>query len=155
MLADAHGYPGGTAVEVFTSWLLDIICKKATHTLCLIPSSTVVIPPDANVEDVPMEGLVSGGAMTEENLRRRRKEMEALLEGMDTDDAEAHIFQYLNGELAKKTDAIVALEERVLKLEEENDRSNTKRGCSRRRTSPTRTDSRCVVLLKLSPSSLE
>jgi len=62
MLADAHGYPGGTAVEVFTSWLLDIICKEATHTLCLIPSSTVVIPPDANVEDVPMEGLVSGGA---------------------------------------------------------------------------------------------
>ena len=62
MLADAHGYPGGTAVEVFTSWLLDTICKEATHTLCLIPSSTVVIPPDANVEDVPMEGLVSGGA---------------------------------------------------------------------------------------------
>jgi hypothetical protein len=33
------------------------------------------------------------------------------------------IFQYLNGELAKKTDEIVALEERVLKLEEENDQS--------------------------------
>ena len=59
--------------------------------------------------------------MTEENLRRRRNEMEALLEGMNTGDAEAHIFQYLNGELAKKTDEIVALEERVLKLEEEND----------------------------------
>ena len=29
--------------------------------------------------------------------------------------------QYLNGELAKKTDEIVSLEERVLKLEEEND----------------------------------
>ena len=72
-----------------------------------------------------MEGLVSGGAMTEENLRRRRKEYDALLEGMDTGDAEEQkdIFQYLNGELAKKTDAIVALEERVLKLEEENNRS--------------------------------
>ena len=125
MLADAHGYPGGTAVQVFTSWLLDTICKEATHTLCLIPSSTVVIPPDANVEDAPMEGLVSGGPMTEENLSRRRNELEALLEGVDTGDAkdQKDIFQYLNGELAKKTDEIVALEERVLKLEEEHDQS--------------------------------
>ena len=118
-LADAHGYPGGTAVQVFTAWLLDTVCKEATHTLCLIPSSTVVIPPK---ENAPMEGLVSGGAMTEENLRRRRKEYDALLEGMDTGDAEEQkdIFQYLNGELAKKMNEIVALEEHVLKLEEEN-----------------------------------
>mmetsp|Transcript_32875 Transcript_32875/g.81871 ORF Transcript_32875/g.81871 Transcript_32875/m.81871 type:complete len:543 (+) Transcript_32875:219-1847(+) len=37
-------------------------------------------------------------------------------------DDQKDIFQYLNGELAKKTDEIVALEERLLKLEEENDR---------------------------------
>ena len=119
MLADAHGYPGGTAVQVSTAWLLDTVCKEAAHTLCLIPSSTVIIPPDANA---PMEGLVSGGAMTEENLRRRRKEYDVLLERMDTGDAEEQkdIFQYLNGELAKKMNEIVALEEHVLKLEEEN-----------------------------------
>ena len=63
--------------------------------------------------------------MTEENLSRRRNELEALLEGVDTGDAkdQKDIFQYLNGELAKKTDEIVALEERVLKLEEEHDQS--------------------------------
>lgn len=63
--------------------------------------------------------------MTEENLRRRRNELEALLEGVDTGDAkdQKDIFQYLNGELAKKKDEIVALEERVLKLEEEHDQS--------------------------------
>ena len=60
--------------------------------------------------------------MTEENLRRRRKEYDVLLERMDTGDAEEQkdIFQYLNGELAKKMNEIVALEEHVLKLEEEN-----------------------------------
>ena len=50
-----------------------------------------------------------------------RKELQAGLVKQQEDQKD--IFQYLNGELAKKTDEIVALEERVLKLEEENDQS--------------------------------
>ena len=49
MLADAQDFPEGTAVEMETQTLLDF-CQEAGHTLCLVPSSRVVIPPDANVE---------------------------------------------------------------------------------------------------------
>ena len=147
-LADAHGYPGGTAVQVFTAWLLDTVCKEATHTLCLIPSSTVVIPPK---ENAPMEGLVSGGAMTEENLRRRRKEYDALLEGMDTGDTEEQkdIFQYLNGGWRKRRmrlwlsrSACSSWRRRTTSTSE-----SMKRGCSRRRKTPTKTHSESCVLM--------
>ena len=50
MLSDAQDFPEGTAVEMETQTLLDF-CKEAGHTLCLVPSSTVVIPPDANVDE--------------------------------------------------------------------------------------------------------
>ena len=50
-----------------------------------------------------------------------RKALQAGLAKQQEDQKD--IFQYLNGELAKKTDEIVALEERVLKLEEENEQS--------------------------------
>ena len=78
VLAIDHGYYGSTTVPVDTFWLLDTICKPANHIMCLLPSSTVEIPADANLEDVEwhQEGLVSGGAMTEENLRRRRNELD-------------------------------------------------------------------------------
>ena len=52
------------------------------------------------------------------------EERKALQAGLaKQQDDQKDIFQYLNGELAKKTDEIVALEERVLKLEEENEQS--------------------------------
>ena len=66
-------------------------------------------------------------------LKEKLKQYEVDSQGTATKNAELQgqlskqkgdqkdIFQYLNGELAKKTDEIVALEERVLKLEEEND----------------------------------
>ena len=53
------------------------------------------------------------------NMADERRELTGTLTKQQDDQKE--IFQYLNGELAKKTDEIVALEERVLKLEEEND----------------------------------
>ena len=48
-----------------------------------------------------------------------RKELEGKLHKQQDDQKD--IFQYLNGELAKKTDEIVGLEERLLKMEEDND----------------------------------
>ena len=52
------------------------------------------------------------------------EERKALQAGLaKQQDDQKDIFQYLNGELAKKKDEIVALEERVLKLEEENEQS--------------------------------
>jgi murein tripeptide amidase MpaA len=91
MLTDAQDFPGGTTVEMETSTLLEY-CKEAGHVPCLIPSSSVVIPPDANVEEFDWtleeleEGSLNAQEMTEENLRRRRKELEAMLgKGMDPD----------------------------------------------------------------------
>ncbi|KAL3926782.1 MAG: hypothetical protein SGPRY_003141 [Prymnesium sp.] len=66
-------------------------------------------------------------------LKEKLKEYERKSQLMGNANSELHtmlgrqkidqkdIFQYLNGELAKKTDEIVLLEERVLKLEEDLD----------------------------------
>lgn len=87
MLTDAQDFPEGTAVEMETQTLLDF-CKEAGHTLCLVPSSTVIIPPDANVDEFEWsqdeleEGSLDAQEMTDENLKRRRKELESML-GMD------------------------------------------------------------------------
>ena len=53
------------------------------------------------------------------DVANQRKELQGTLVKQQEDQKDN--FQYLNGELAKKTDEIVALEERVLRLEEEND----------------------------------
>ena len=49
----------------------------------------------------------------------QRKELQGSLDKQQEDQKD--IFQYLNGELAKKTDEIVALEERVRELDDKND----------------------------------
>ena len=62
--------------------------------------------------------------LTEYERNANGEERKALQAGLaKQQDDQKDIFQYLNGELAKKTDEIVALEERVLKLEEENEQS--------------------------------
>jgi hypothetical protein len=144
MLSDAQDFPEGSAVEMETQTLLDF-CKEAGHTLCLVPSSTVVIPPDANVDEFEwsreelevqnrsrtdtllekkphtpnqlslyppaatltmamhsilttatltmahllwhQEGSLDAQEMTEDNLKRRRKELESML-GMGPGSAE-------------------------------------------------------------------
>mmetsp|Transcript_5455 Transcript_5455/g.10744 ORF Transcript_5455/g.10744 Transcript_5455/m.10744 type:complete len:195 (-) Transcript_5455:161-745(-) len=84
MLTDAQDFPEGTAVEMETSTLLEF-CKAAGYVPCLIPSSSVIIPPDANVEEFEWtpeeleEGSLDAQQMTEENLSRRRKELEVML----------------------------------------------------------------------------
>ena len=93
MLSDANTFPESTAVEMETQTLLDF-CKEAGHTLCLVPSSTVVIPPDANVEEFEWtqgeleDSSLDAQEMTEENLKRRRKDLESML-GMDPGGADA------------------------------------------------------------------
>ena len=49
--------PDAATIEEIIRALLGLpypldFCKEAGHTLCLVPSSRVVIPPDANVEQV-------------------------------------------------------------------------------------------------------
>ena len=48
-MLSAQDSPEGTAVEMDVAILLEF-CRDAGHQLCLVPSDTVVIPPEANVE---------------------------------------------------------------------------------------------------------
>ena len=48
-MLSAQDFPEGTAVEMDVAILLEF-CRDAGHQLCLVPSDTVVIPPEANVE---------------------------------------------------------------------------------------------------------
>lgn len=90
-MLSAQDFPDGTAVQMETRMLLDF-CKDSGHTLCLVPSDTVLMPPEQNVETFEWspgesaEGSQPAQEMTEEELRMQQMAFEALL-GPDSGDA--------------------------------------------------------------------
>lgn len=92
-MLSAQDFPDGTAVKMETRELLDF-CKDSGHTLCLVPSNTVIMPPENNVETFEWspgesaEGNQPLEDMTEEELRMRQLQFEALL-GPNSGDAGA------------------------------------------------------------------
>ena len=90
-MLSAQDFPEGTAVQMETRVLLDF-CKDSGHTLCLVPSDTVIMPPENNVETFEWspgesaEGSQPLQEMTEEELRMRQIQFEALLGPGSGDD---------------------------------------------------------------------
>ena len=84
----AQSFPEGTPVELPTESLLDFT-RDAGHTLCLVPSTTVVVPPENSVEQFEWSPGVSAEAtappeeMTMDELRRKQIALEAMLLGDD------------------------------------------------------------------------
>jgi len=83
-MLSAQDFPEGTAVEMDTSVLLEF-CRDEGHQLCLVPSDTVVIPPEANVEQfewspgVSEEASLEPQEMSADEMKQRRAELEAML----------------------------------------------------------------------------